>query len=335
MAGDFDSIKIGVCDCYYTPVGSNVEMFLGLTKGGVEVTYTPEFKDIQVDQYGNTPVDSILIGESIVAKVPLAETDLNKLAQFAPTATKVYESGQLKRITFGSKPGKRLAETAGKLRLHPVAMGDDKSQDIIIYRAANKGNMQMNFKMDEEQIFNCEFTGMIVRGNNNGAMLFEIGNPSVAPGVLTLSPNWSNLDVFYELYGTSAPIISFDATKLVTDGTTSEVINVSVSVNDGTGIDTYIVNPVQSGKSNPLPKFEIVATKVGTYDLLDGSNNFVTAVTISADGAVVAKDDAVLKTYKYNGISVDDGDVITTTVRITYGGKSKDLTFDTIVETTA
>ena len=50
---EFQSIKLGVCDCYWVPSGSNSEVFLGLTKGGVELNYNPEWYEITVD-VGNT-----------------------------------------------------------------------------------------------------------------------------------------------------------------------------------------------------------------------------------------------------------------------------------------
>lgn len=89
----FDSIKIGVCDCFWRPVPTDAnpnptEIYLGLTKGGCELNYTPEWKEIQVDQFGKTASESVLIGETVKVKVPLAETDLEKLELFSHTGTK-------------------------------------------------------------------------------------------------------------------------------------------------------------------------------------------------------------------------------------------------------
>ncbi len=48
---------------------------LGFTDGGVEVTYTPEFADIKVDDF-HAPTRKILIGEALTLKVTMAEAIL-------------------------------------------------------------------------------------------------------------------------------------------------------------------------------------------------------------------------------------------------------------------
>jgi len=108
-AQKFDSIKIGVCDCFWRPVPTLAipnpdEIYLGLTKGGCELTYTPEWKPIEVDQFGKTPTESVLIGEDVNVKVPLAETDLGKLELFSHTASKttVEESIGTVQISGGA-----------------------------------------------------------------------------------------------------------------------------------------------------------------------------------------------------------------------------------------
>ena len=172
--GDFDSVKLGVCDAYWTPAGKDPatdEIFLGLTKGGCELTYTPEWYDLQVDRYGKSPTDSALVGEAIAVKIPLAETDLNKIKLFAHTATKVLGFDDNYKLTFGRFPGFRLGEYAGRLRLHPIANGANKGEDVILYKSVNKAPLQLNYKLDEERIFQTEFIGMIKRDHVNGSLL--------------------------------------------------------------------------------------------------------------------------------------------------------------------
>lgn len=185
--GDFDSIKIGVCDCYWTPAGSVTEAFLGLTKGGCELTYTPEWYDLQVDRYGKSPTDSALVGEAIAVKIPLAETDMKKIEMFSHTANVIKGMDDAKKLTFGRFPGFRLGEKAGRLRLHPVSMGLDKTEDVIVYKCVNKSPLNLNYKLDEERIFQTEFVGMIKRDHMSGAMLWEIGDSTIGDASITLS----------------------------------------------------------------------------------------------------------------------------------------------------
>lgn len=186
MKQTFGTIKIGVCDCFWRPVPTDVnpnpdEIFLGLTKGGVMLTYTPEWHDITVDQFGNTNAESVLIGERVSVSIPLAETDLNKLELFVHTANKIVEGNKTK-LTFGRRPGFRLEGLAGQLRLHPIAMGNSKEDDVIIYRAVNRAALELNYRLDQERIFNTEFQGMVERqsvedelNGVDGNFLWQIG----------------------------------------------------------------------------------------------------------------------------------------------------------------
>lgn len=189
---DFDSVKIGVCDAYWIPPNGVDEIFLGLTKGGCELTYTPEWYDLQVDRYGRSPTDSALVGEAIAVRIPLAETDMKKLELFTHTSTKVLGHGDNSKLTFGRFPGFRLGNKAGRLRLHPIAMGTDRSEDIVIYKAVNKAPLQLNYRLEEERIFQTEFIGMIQRKHINGALLWEIGDSTMGTANFTLS---STLDI--------------------------------------------------------------------------------------------------------------------------------------------
>jgi hypothetical protein len=309
----FETIKIGVCDCFWRPRATQSnptpdEIYLGLAKGGCELTYTPNWHEIQVDQFGKTATESVLIGEDIKVKVPLAETDLSKLELFAHTSTKIIDgitsgvtqietatvvgtigasgagnatvvvtafgmpnspktlsvavsnddtaslvAGKIRdacitdsdiagfftvsgstnqiiltcrvasandptlnisidngtctgltaantsedtragvapvtksKLTFGRKPGFRLEGVAGQIRVHPIAMGSSNEEDVIIYRAANRAPLQLNYKLDEERIFSTEFQGIVARqsleeelAGTDGAFLWQIGNPTI------------------------------------------------------------------------------------------------------------------------------------------------------------
>lgn len=310
----FETIKIGVCDCFWRPTPTEAiptpdEIYLGLTKGGVELTYTPEWHEITVDQFGNSVTESVLIGEQVQVNVPLAETDLDKLSMFSHTATKVSasevqtgtvqietttvsgsvslagnaevivtskdlvdstktilvaveesdeaitvaekirqslttdpdiselftvsgedsniiltkklvgETDELlnisidngdcegldkiaisantqsgsptitqtkEKLTFGRKPGYRLEGLAGRIRLHPIALGNSNEEDVIIYKAVNKAPLQLNYKLDEERIYSTEFHGIVERQSAedeiqgvDGSFLWQIGDPSV------------------------------------------------------------------------------------------------------------------------------------------------------------
>ena len=176
-----EKIHIGVCDVFFTPPGTTNEQYIGLTKGGVEFTYEPKFHEVKVDQYGDTPIDYTLEGESCKAKVPIVETDLQKIADLMPTGTADTVNGALKHVSFGSFPGQKLQDRAGKLRLHPIAMGSDRSNDIVIWKACNTGTLNLKFMFNDEQVIEANFIGLVDNTKGRGQMLFAIGDSSTTP----------------------------------------------------------------------------------------------------------------------------------------------------------
>lgn len=79
-----------------------------------------------------------------------------------------------KRIDTTNGVGSDLLTVAKKLVLHPIGLADsDVSEDFIIPLAATGGNLQFAYKLDEERIFNVEFTGY---PNADTKLLFQVGD---------------------------------------------------------------------------------------------------------------------------------------------------------------
>jgi hypothetical protein len=319
--GDFDGIKIGVCDCYWTPAATTSvpnpgELFLGLTKGGVELTYTPEYHDLTVDQYGKTPVDSVLIGEAVLAKIPLAETDMAKLKLFAHTAT---WDNATKKLTFGRFPGFRLGDTGGKLRLHPIANGTSTLEDVTIYKAVNKSALQLNYKLEDETLYNCEFNGLVKRGNNNGSFLFEIGDSSTQLTVLL--PDLSNLEALIKNIGgdfvvspTVIPMIYGTADPAETP---PHANTTSVALNCTYNTVLYDV----TNKATYAPQI----SAINGNTLIDGSGNPTSALS-ALNGLITSKSTAVLTSYTAGGSAIVAGDIITTAISISWANRNHVIT---------
>lgn len=100
MASKTENVKLGVCRVIFD--GND----LGYTKGGVEVEVTTETHSVEVDQFGRSPINEYVLGRSVMAKVPLAETTLDNLVRIMPGATMI-ETGGAKAtgtITFADVP---------------------------------------------------------------------------------------------------------------------------------------------------------------------------------------------------------------------------------------
>ena len=168
-----ENVKMGVCSIVHDGVD------LGLTKGGTEFTYTPEFHTVTVDQFGTTPINEYLIGEKAQAKAILAESTLALIKTICPMATQVID-GAKSKLTFGSKPGLELLSRSKKLVLHPLSMGNDVSLDVTIYKAAIKSELKLNYKVDSEYLYEVTFAALPDVTKADGNLLFCIGDESAA-----------------------------------------------------------------------------------------------------------------------------------------------------------
>lgn len=218
--GQIDKITIGVADLFYTPPGETEEVYLGLTKGGGEFTYEADWHDInEIDQFGTTIVDSILIGEKASYKTNVVDTSLAAIKRVAPTAS----DADGKALTFGQRPGLRMQPLAGRLRIHPVSAGmSDKSRDVIIYKAGSKTNLNLQYKLDAEWVVPCEWSAYPDETRPLGDQLFRIGDESVVlPGPTQrlinffLSPSNPNTS--------TGSTLTFSANAVFGDGTTEDV----------------------------------------------------------------------------------------------------------------
>ena len=164
---DASKVKVGVCS---VNLGG---LDLGHTKGGVEVSYEPVYKDVQVDQYGETVYDKVLIGEKWTAKVPLAEKTIANIRNAIPQGE--FAGAANKRMTIGHNSGQSGRADAQQLVLHPLAEGT-RAYDIVFYKAYAMGTVVLNHKVDEETIVECEFIALIDETKSDGNLLGLIGD---------------------------------------------------------------------------------------------------------------------------------------------------------------
>ncbi len=166
MAADVTNVKLGVCSVTFDDTD------LGHTKGGVEVTYTPEYYDNTVDKYGNTKYNKTLIGESLTAKVPLAEHTLANIQVAIPAGT---TSGS--QITIGKDAGTQMSSDAAELVLHPIANGsDDLSEDVVFYSAIVGNEITVLHNFDGEKILEVVFEALLDESKSAGNYLGLFGD---------------------------------------------------------------------------------------------------------------------------------------------------------------
>jgi hypothetical protein len=173
VASDTKNVKLGVCQAFY----KNED--LGYTQGGVQVTVTTETHKVNVDQFGKTTVNEIIMSRDVSVKLPLAETTLENLVTTMPGATlSGTGTDQVAIVTTGV--GIDLLSQAGELRLHPINKpANDFSEDFVIPLAATSGGLTFSYDVEKERIFDVTFTGY---PDPDTKTLFKLGGkPVTAP----------------------------------------------------------------------------------------------------------------------------------------------------------
>lgn len=161
------NVKIGACNVYFNNAS------LGHTHGGVTVTYTPEYVDMTVDQWGNTPFDKSLLAEEVMITVILAETQIDSLEKAMPTGTKTGATDS--RLEIGRNAGFRLATVAGKLKLRPIA-ATDASEDVVLTKAVVVDEVEISYNNEDHRLLEITFQGLIDTTQTNGSYLGYFGD---------------------------------------------------------------------------------------------------------------------------------------------------------------
>jgi hypothetical protein len=164
---DITNVQVGVCTVTFNSTD------LGHTKGGVEVSYEPVYKDVSVDKYGETVVEKKLIGEKLTAKVPLAEYTIANLRNSIPQAT--FAGAANSRITIGASAGQSAKADSYQLVLHPQAEGT-RRHDIVFHKAYVSSTVVLPHKNDEEKVIEVTFEALLDETKSDGNYLGLIGD---------------------------------------------------------------------------------------------------------------------------------------------------------------
>ncbi len=100
MASDTKNVQVGVCKVF---LGGED---LGYTIGGVSVEVTSETFKVEVDQFGKSPISESIMGRTVTAKVPMAETTIEQMVRIMPGAVLSQVGGTKASgsITLGVQP---------------------------------------------------------------------------------------------------------------------------------------------------------------------------------------------------------------------------------------
>lgn len=120
-----------------------------LQADGGEIELEPETEDIVLPDFSATNYDYVVTGwNGTVTIVASAYTLKLMSALLTGTYTGVDEDGRIKWIT-DAPIGTSMRENGRTITIHPRQMGDDKSEDIFIYKAVNTSGYSREFNNEQ------------------------------------------------------------------------------------------------------------------------------------------------------------------------------------------
>lgn len=155
--------------------GSDTTIF-DITKGGITTTLTYTQKDSTVDQYGDTPVKSIIKGTAFQVVVPFALHDLERLHSVMPNST--YQESEGKQLlTVSGKAGFDLLANAKPLVLKPTDDDTTPNDYVTVPLAGAMANIEYTYDSDNERIANITFIAYV--DTDNGDALVKFGDVTI------------------------------------------------------------------------------------------------------------------------------------------------------------
>lgn len=132
------------------------QVIFDITKGGIVFTATTNKQDTTVDQYGDTPVKSIVKGGVAQVVVPFALHDLKRLSSVFP-GSKLVTKGEKKKLNVYSKAGYDLLKNAKKLVVKPTDPDATEEDWITIPLAGAIADPNYTYDSDNERVTNVTF----------------------------------------------------------------------------------------------------------------------------------------------------------------------------------
>src|SRR5690625_2207608 len=147
-------VKIGPAIVEY---GSGADMVtFEITKGGIVFTATFTKQDVTVDQYGDTPVKSIIKGLTSEVVVPFALHDLKKISAVTPGSELITENDKSKLNVYADA-GYDMLKNAKPLVIKPTDPDSTKDDWITLPLAGPMPELNYTYDSDNERITNVTF----------------------------------------------------------------------------------------------------------------------------------------------------------------------------------
>lgn len=170
---DLTKVRIGAAKLTFGGVS------LGHTLDEITVEFGREFQDLNVSQYGTTPIDKALTGQSLTIKVKLAEPNVSQLNVALPEGS--HASATNERLGIGTDAGYLLRADAKQLVLHPYRLADsDDTENITIYKAVSSDPVATGYSVDGQRVYEVTFTALVDETYGSGRRLGHVGPANIS-----------------------------------------------------------------------------------------------------------------------------------------------------------
>jgi hypothetical protein len=171
------NVPIGPATVTYGATGQ--ETVFDITKGGIKFKVTTNKQDVTVDQFGDTPVKSIMKGRTCEVTVPFALGDMDKLSKVIPNSTLTTSgTGASKKykLVVNANAGFDLLANAKPLIIKPTDPQATANDWITIPLAGAMADLDYSYDSDNERIVNITFVGY---PDTTTGKLFSMGDETV------------------------------------------------------------------------------------------------------------------------------------------------------------
>lgn len=176
MAVSNISVEIGPATVEF---GETTPTLFEHTKGGIVFSVNTSKQDITIDQFGDTPVKSILKGRTCQVTVPFTDNDLKKLNIVTPNSKYGEDTTDptnvKKKLEVYAQAGMDLLGTADQLVVKPTSPDTTPNDYITIPLAAPMADLEYTYNSDNERITNITFVGY----PDSEGLLYFLGDSTV------------------------------------------------------------------------------------------------------------------------------------------------------------
>jgi hypothetical protein len=144
----------------------------GYTDDGVQFVYTPQFKDLTVDEE-MAPVDSILIGEKMEINLKMAEVTLNNFQRACAGASLVLGAG-ISTLYLGSPAQSSVQEfVLGFMGPAPgTEVGAANTGRVaVVWRVKATAAVTEHYQRKDKRVYNVKFTALADSSQSAGQKL--------------------------------------------------------------------------------------------------------------------------------------------------------------------